>query len=435
MLSHSSHHVMKQTLKLTTGLAALAGLATSAFAGDTYTGSAEGGKLVIDDAKPAFITPTLDTRFRYEYADFQGLNIANAATVRNRVGLKTAKFNGFQAYAEYEGTLALDRSDYFSPGASVPPYAPGPLSLSPNRTGVIADPESHEVNQLWVSYDNADAGYAIKVGRQAIALGNQRFVGGVAWRQNMQTYDAATITYQTPGGVELYYGYINQVNRIFGSEVLPIAGQTDFDGNSHLIEARFGDLPFGKLTAYAYLLDLTNQIGGSAASSNTFGAYLSGDLAEGLSYYAEFAYQTDAYDNPIPNGYSADYQHVALTGKFAGITTTAGFERLGAGFTTPLGTNHKFNGFADLTIPRYPAAGLSDLYVSATTKVGGVKVVGAFHHFQDQSFDTTFGNEFDLVLVKKISDNVTLLGKGAWFFGSSGAADRTRLSIEANIKY
>ena len=51
----------------------------------------------------------------------------------------------------------------------------------------MADPKGTEVNQAWIKYtvDNISGTY----GRQRILQGNQRFIGGVGWRQNEQTYD------------------------------------------------------------------------------------------------------------------------------------------------------------------------------------------------------------------------------------------------------
>lgn len=387
----------------------------------------ESGKLVLNDSIPSLVKISLDTRLRYEWGDVDTLNNeSNAATIRNRVGLLTREVSGFQAFVEYEGTLAADRADYFVPG----------VQGTPGKT-IIADPESHELNQAWVSYKTPDDTVALKVGRQSLNLDGERFIGAVGWRQNMQTYDAAGITFSPTEDLELYYGYLWQVNRIFGSEVFG-APQTDFKGQSHLINVKYKGLPFGTLTTYAYLLDLHN-LAGDGNSNNTFGGSLSGPVFDsGVNYYAEFAYQTDAFENPAD--YAATYAHGSLSRELMeGVQGTVGIEYLGSdngiGFNTPLATVHKFNGYADNFLVT-PGGGLTDTYVSISTTVGPeIKLAAAYHYFYDDGFDVEIGQEVDLVASKALTKNVTVLAKGAFFMGDAGQSDVSRAILEMNIKY
>jgi hypothetical protein len=386
----------------------------------------ESGKLILNDAVPALVKPTLDTRFRYEFADQDGLDESQAGTMRNRLGLLTRDLGGFQAFVEYEGTLAIDRESYRA--ASVH----GPATKT-----VIADPESHELNQAWVSYHTPDDVWGIKAGRQAIDLDNQRYVGGVAWRENQQTFDAASVTWKPGADLEVYYGYLWQANRIFGSDVT-LPAQTDFDGKSHLLNVKYKGLPFGTLTTYAYSLDLHNE-GGDASSNNSFGAILTGPLSDtGITYYTELAYQTDAYENPVD--YEATYAHATLSKDLVkGVTGTLGAEYLGSdngiGYQFPLGTNHKFNGFADRFLAT-PAGGLTDLYTSVGTTLScGTKIAAAYHYFHDDGFDVALGQEINLVASKDLARGISVLGKVAHFLGQNGQPDTTRVSVELNYKY
>ncbi|MEO0446173.1 MAG: hypothetical protein AAF191_08870, partial [Verrucomicrobiota bacterium] len=112
-------------------------------------------ELVIADPEP-LIKPTVDLRLRYGYADVMngvpGTNPAHAGTLRGRLGLLTKEISGFQFFAEYEGTVSADRSSYNS-------------LVHPEGVGesVIADPESHELNQLWLTYKFNEA-ISTKVG-------------------------------------------------------------------------------------------------------------------------------------------------------------------------------------------------------------------------------------------------------------------------------
>lgn len=150
---------------------------------------------------------SIDSRLRYEYADMDGRDDSWALTLRNRAGLLLGPWEGFSAFAEYEGTLTADRDS--CQAASV-------HGLGQNKT-IIADPESHELNRAWLRYRYAPWSSDLKVGRQRIILNNARFVGNVGWRQNEQTFDAVGLTNTSFDNLTLYYGYVNRANRIFGS--------------------------------------------------------------------------------------------------------------------------------------------------------------------------------------------------------------------------
>ena len=375
-------------------------------------------------------TPYADIRLRYEYGDQDPLETSHTETVRARVGAKLNEWNGFTGLAELETTVAADSSSYRA--ASVD----GPADHT-----VIADPESAEVNQLWLGYTVADT--TIKLGRQRIILDNARFVGNVGWRQNEQTFDAVNLTNTIVPDTILSYSYVNRVNRIFGSQSKAAAGQNDFDSNSHFLNASYTGMPNTQVTAYGYLLDLENQAG-HAQSSNTFGLSLSGTYPMSdnvkLKVLAEYATQSDAYDSPL--NYDADYYHVFLGADMAPINFGIGFESLGSdngvGFRTPLATLHAFNGFADKFLGT-PAGGLQDFYVTAGAKLpAGFGLKLFYHRFSadDDSFGPDqYGDEFDVVLAKKINDNVSILSKFAYYSADEFATDTTRFVAELNFKF
>lgn len=390
------------------------------------TAGEEYGKVVLNDKMPALVKPTLDTRIRYEYGDQEGLDVSHAGTMRNRVGLLSREMGGFQIFGEYEGTLAVDRNSYRA--ASVH----GPAGKT-----IIADPESHELNQAWVSYTAPSDVWGVKVGRQRIILDNWRWVGNVGWRQNEQTYDAAGITFNPTKDIEVYYGFIWQVNRIFGSDVF-FPPHTDFTGNSHIFNTKFKNTPLGTLTTYVYSLDLHN-LAGDINSNTSFGFSLAGPLCDtGMDYYLEYAHQIDAYSNPID--YEANYVHASVSGNLTEtVKGTLGMEYLGSssgrGFAFPLGTNHKFNGFADRFLAT-PAGGLTDWYASVATPIPfGAKFVAAYHYFWDDGYDVALGQEVDLVASKDLGNGLSILAKAAFFDGMGGQPDVTRASLELDFKY
>ena len=118
----------------------------------------------------------LDARYRYEHVDQDNtLDHANAQTLRTRVGFQTGKWYGLSGLIEADNTSRIGDASYNNTRNGQRNYS------------VVADPDGSEINQALLRYDFAQGN--LVVGRQRINLDNQRFVGGVAWRQNEQTYD------------------------------------------------------------------------------------------------------------------------------------------------------------------------------------------------------------------------------------------------------
>ena len=111
-------------------------------------------------------TPTADLRLRYEFGDQDPLDESHAATLRARIGAKLNEWNGFTGLVELESTIVADSDSYRA--ASVD----GPADHT-----IIADPESVEMNRLWLGYTFSDT--TIKIGRQRIIHDNARFIGNV----------------------------------------------------------------------------------------------------------------------------------------------------------------------------------------------------------------------------------------------------------------
>ena len=84
--------------------------------------------------------------------------------------------------------------------------------------------------------------------------GSERFVGGVGWRQNEQTYDGFRATYKGVPGLVLDYAYVDNVNRVFG----PDDGRVqpgDLKGDNHFIRVDWTVADKHVFTPFAYLLD------------------------------------------------------------------------------------------------------------------------------------------------------------------------------------
>ena len=404
-------------------ISAVAAFTASSFAGEglplfnesnlstPVAAKATEGVSFLDDMSDWVLRPTLDARLRYEFREQQNLDPSNSLTTRFRPGLRSKDFGGFSLFAEGEFSNAIV-DDY----RSSPPAVAGATDPFVANNTVIADPETAELNQAYLSY--AGNGFSAKVGRQRINLDAQQMVGGVAWRNNEQTFDGITVGYKNDL-VDLFYGYITEVNRIFGSEPSgTFAALNALEGEAHMFngKVKLGDHQVG---AYAYLFDFSDQ--GDFASSNTYGAFSTWKTGPG-SLYLEGAIQNESGNQP---GYTDYYGHVKYSQKIAGIAGSIGLISHGSYFATPLQTAHKFNGFADAFLGQQLGLGqwdgLSDFYISGVKKglPGGIKAVGALHYFMDDEFNDSYGWEADAVLVKPINENLTALAKFAYFFGNN----------------
>lgn len=376
-----------------------------------------------------FIKFNLDGRFRYEIRNQQGLDASHAATFRFRPSLTFFGDQPLSFFVESENTFAAVRDYQVGTGQSA--------NFSPFTAGntEIIDPENHELNQAFVKYSTH--GFTAKVGRQRIIIDNAAFIGNVGWRQNEQTFDAASLTYKNDD-LTLYYAYSNRVNRIFGTD--GTGAVQALEGDVHMMNASLvrGD---DKYVGYTYLMDFSAQAAGfpTNASNNTYGGFA--DLKTGYGkYHIEAAYQTEAGSK---DDYDAFYGAASYAKKVGGVTLTSGIEYLGDGFVTPLATVHAFNGFSDAFIGdrlglSNQSDGISDVYVKVATKVGGVVIKGAVHHFRDESFSEAYGWEADLVAVKPINESTTALAKFAYFFGDDDTThdgDIGQFSMQLDYKF
>lgn len=375
-------------------------------------------------------TPWIDLRYRYESVDQTGFaQNAYASTVRTKVGYKTGLWNGFQAAIEGENIKALGADHYNS------------TTNGKTQFPIVSDPQDTLLNQLYLSYQGI-AKTNITVGRQLINLDNQRFIGASDWRQNDQTFDAASISSQFIDKTSIYYAYVRKVNRITG----PSATNGSYESDSHIVNASYEFAPFLKLTAYDYALDFNDA---ASSSSNTYGARATGKYAVNgdlsLIYAGEFAHQTDYGSNTA--NYDANYYLIEPGITWNGLTGKVGYEVLeGDGtashaFQTPLATLHAFNGWADKFLTT-PANGLEDRYASLSYKVPvgpqclkGTELTVAYHDFQANHTNTEYGTEWDANIQQTFYGHYTVGLKFADYNANHLFTDTTKVIATVKIKY
>jgi hypothetical protein len=369
-----------------------------------------------------WITPLIDLRLRYEFADIDGLDPAHALTIRERLGFKTKAWGGFSLLAEGEFTQALV-DDYHGGAPGADPFNP--------RNSVIADPENAELNQAYLQYNGF--GTTVKLGRQRIVYDNASFIGNVVWRQNEQTYDAISLVNTSVPGLTLNYAYIDQVNRIFGEDATGIFQNAP--GEIHLLNASYAGIKGLTLGGYIYLMQF-DDAGSTGWDNDTFGVSAKGALA-GLALHGELAWQDKA--GPL-NNEEGLYAHFHATRTFGAQTLTVGVEHLDAGVQTPLATLHAFNGYADATDGRRLAGthgGLTDTYASYMLPVlWGMKWTNSVRIFGDNAISNDLGFGIDSVLAKKFDDHFTAIAKLGYFDTSDALyKSTTRVSVELNYTF
>jgi hypothetical protein len=364
---------------------------------------------------------------------------ANANTTRVRLGLLSPTIYDFQGYAEYQGLYALEDD-----------YNQGVLVQNTNYSK-IQDPQRNELDQLWLSYKGIDD-TVVKFGRQRIKYDDDRFIGNVGWRQLEQTYDAVTIlhNYQTLFGLTVNAAYLGHLQDPLGQNAKLSAPLVNFNYKTD----------WGNVVAYGYWVDFQDKLM-AAKSSQTYGLRFDGKSPQfydtvNFLYTAEWGNQSDYANNP--NHYSAD--RINLMGGVSAFdfTLSGAMEQLdGYGvnktFNTPLGTNHAFQGWADvIKNPLYLAdgsgataavskalgQGIRDIFATAGFKMlnDSIVMTGVYHDFYDDTGSVKFGSEWDFSVMKKFGKHYSLLAKYADFYTANTAfTDTQKIWLQGNITF
>ena len=353
-------------------------------------------------------TPIADMRLRYEEVHQVPLQEdANAVTLRARLGFQTAQLWSTSLLAEGNFLVPIDEH-----------YRPDPAVASSTQYPVVADPRDHELNRLEL-VSTALPGTTVTFGRQRITLDDQRFIGNSPWRQDEQTFDALRAVNRSIVGLTIDLTYMDRVHRVYTDD----SPQGIYRGSMFLGNVGY-QLSFGKLTAFGYLLSFnpftmypglspvaaaalnpvlvsTSTYGGRFSSTQTYGAVK-------LGYIASYATQTQRGDNP--RVFTNYYYLGELSASIGQIAVTAGDEVMqgdgSIGFSTPLATNHAFDGWADKFLTT-PANGLENRYISLAyiwLKVGPLTRLttkAIYRSFAPQHTAGDYGSEWDFQVSAK----------------------------------
>lgn len=380
-------------------------------------------------AQTVTLEPLAEARLRYEGVEQDGLpRRSDAVTLRARAGIQ-ATADHLSALIEGEGLLAIG-TRYFDG-----------LEGDTGRP-TIADPQNVELNRAQLSYAVPDRA-TFTVGRQYLALADQRFVGAAKFRQNAQTFDAARAQATIVPKLTLDVSYAWSVRTING-----------IDGRGARPQAVSGDnvfaligyaSPVGTLTGFAYLVDADEAAyQGYRLSSQTYGVRVAGKRTLGgpfaLDYVASYARQSDYARNP--NDYAADYWLGEAKLSRRAVSATIGYEVLGAddgraltSVQTPYGSVFGFQGWAD-KFTTTPPDGVRDVYAGIGARwptlgpTQGVELSGFLHHYDSDRRVRSYGDELNL-LASATLGKVTWSARYADYMADRFGADTRKVWLTA----
>jgi hypothetical protein len=332
--------------------------------------------------------PLVDLRLRSETLTQTGFSKqAQTLLLRGRLGFRTGAL--FDTTLLAEASLLTPLVDDYNSGLNGRTAYPS-----------ISDPENYELHRLQLdntSLPDTD----LRVGRQLVALDDQRFVGASNWRMNSNTLDSARIINSSIPGLTVDLTWFDRFHRRTTEASSKLGALT---GDSYLTNLRY-DTPWGRLTAFDYRVSFTET---PTLSSQTAGARLVGERTVGaadLSYIASWATQDDYANNPVR--YREDYTYVQLKGAVRGYSLSLGTERLGGngtiGLSTPMASFHSWDGWAG-TFTTTPVNGLRNEYLTLgySTKAAGalpaLLAAVTYYDFRSTRLDLHYGSEVDLQL-------------------------------------
>ena len=423
----------QRKVPLTAGLLALIAVSSSALA-DDVTKSIENALKFGNGGAVKF-----DLNYRYENVNQDNVTkptlngkpiakqpvTANANTARLRLGLLSPVFHGIQGYAEYQGTYAM-QSDYDSTRNGKTQYS------------AIPDPYENELDQLWLSYAGIPD-TVIKGGRQRIKFDDDRFIGNVGWRQLEQTYDSALITNKSIKNLTINAGYIGRVKTFTATT----EGITAPIANANY---NFGD--YGNLIGYGYWLDFTDP-GANAVyfkSNQSYGLrFVNSEKPKkfrehySFLYTAEWSIQSNYQNSPksyTVNRYNLMGGFTAYMFSFQGAMEQLDGVGKNQTFVTPLGTNHAFQGWADIFVIT-PDNGVRDVFGTVTAKMDNDSIIlsGIYHNFYDDTGNIHYGKEWDFSALKKFGKHYSLLAKYAYYDADQYNTDTQKIWLQANVNF
>lgn len=341
-------------------------------------------------------------RTRYQSVNDNLLGDASAFTTQMNVTANFSLTDSWQLSIQPNYVYAFNKGDYNS------------VTVKQN-TSPIPDPQGLNLNKIFLDY-SSDNDWKVRLGRQKLAFDNERMIGAIEIWQTPQHFDAIKFDYNDQINWHIQYVYTNKVHRIFGRNSTSAIVKNDVRYgtfsqrpanelgkhklSAHLINAAYKTENDLSLVGYGYLIENADQ---AMFSSNTIGVRINDEMKPATikySYSVEFALQQAAYNNPrdYQTWYSLFEASVQYKSHIFKLSQEVFSEDNVQGFTTPLGTNHKFQGWADVFTSYSTQQGLRDQYFTYRGRYKKIRWQMVYHHFINYQNSNNIGNEFDLEL-------------------------------------
>jgi hypothetical protein len=338
---------------------------------------------------------TLELRPRYNViTESEYPERTEGGTIRVVAGYRTGAWHGWRATIEAIHADRIGPKRFNDDGGR---FATSPYPLLP-------DPSYTGPNQLNVEYAS-EGGVRLKLGRQLVRFGNQRWVSDNDFRQIPQLFDGATAAYSGIANAELSGGYFDHLR--------------DTSGNVQklrlmLANASWNFLPGQALTAYGVFHDQPKTVNFTGFADNSYrvaGLRLEGGLRPqcpiDIPYIAEYAQQ-----KPYAGGdqrIEASYWRAGIGLAAADWTVRADHEVKGSnhgqyGVQNPLTDYYAFNGWT-LNFFNTPREGLRDSWLTGRYALGPVTLFAEIHRFKSDFGKLDFGRENDVGITWEILPN------------------------------
>jgi len=346
-------------------------------------------------------------RTRYQAVNDNWLGDADAFTTRLKLTASYEVSDKWQILLQPNYVYAFNDGDYNS--VTVKKF-----------TSPIPDPQGFNLSKVFVNY-TSDYDWQIKLGRQQLSFDNERMVGAIEFWQTPQNFDAVKFDYNDQINWHIQYAYTNKVHRIFGHdsslslpkddvrygiiEQRPANELGQHQLSTHLINAAYKTDNNLSAVGYAYLVENKNQ---ARFSTNTIGIRFSDEFKPAkikYRYTAEFALQKNAGNNP--QAYQAWYNLLEASVQYKShifkLSQEVFSEDNMQDFITPLGTNHKFQGWADVFTGYGVQSGLRDQYITYRGRHKKLRWRAVYHKFNNYQNSSDIGNEVDLEFAYRVT--------------------------------
>ena len=394
----------------------MSAVALTAIMGSVSTVSAANGVNILDGVKVKG-----QIRPRFESVDDGNSATANAKAYTARTKLNvTGNLFGVDGLAASVGIISVNNfgsHEYNWKGTN---YTDGTKPYAK-----VIDPQTAMISNAEINYVTGKT--VVHAGRGQVNLDNQRFIGTVGWRQLERSYDSVFVANNSVKNLSVLAAWV------YG--LAGVGSSTTLDAKTALIHVAYKVSNALNITAYDYMVSANGRAVGLTNSggvgADTYGVALTGKINMGakLSYRAEYAMQKDATlkMQELPNNgnaanYKADanYMNLDVGANISGILAGVNYEFLSGStgtdgktnFIPLLGTNHKFNGWADKFFVGNlgPQGGLKDMNARIGYKAKGFgKFLAIYHQFtadKVMAAGTTtsddLGTELDMVYANKI---------------------------------